>query len=414
MNLDEASGRIAKIGQELLGYERLVSLRVSSLEEDAEDLIRAFAGETENEVAGQVLTLTPYVARVYLDAEYHLSCALFYASPSLFAFLSAVWGVIVFVYEAVKTIIDIFHIKELLVIADILSVIWPEFRKRMNAIYGKISEFSATIGWGADGIMHLLQSTQQGISTLGGLLGKDDSWLEIKGADRAIDAVRRLSDNAHAIARDPGGVLDIVFKAESRWSKFETNEWWTKTFSRIHATAALASSTIIKVSGIIDDMQDLENRLPEFVRKNIPEAIWAGLDWADARIEGTLLPALARFDRTFNEVNAVLEAHRQKAASLVDQLTRPGDVLLGVDKLTEAGRLAQEDKIDDATSRKYERDTDKYELEDAGTIKEFERVAIALKVPFPPPAFLAIEDLPAREIPGIVLEDKETWFVGDF
>jgi len=414
MTPGEVDKRIERLDGCIDEYVGLIESRVLTLEATAESDVRCLRITSENRIGEIEVRLVPYINSLYLSAEYHLTCALFYASPGLFAILAAVWGVIVFVYETVKWIIDILHIKELLVIADILSVIWPAFRTRMNKIYGKISEFSAQIGWGADGVMHLLQATQQGISTLGGFLGKDDSWLEIKGADRAIDAMRRLSDNAYAIERDPGGVLDIIFKAESRWTKFEISEFWQGVSLTIERAADNAINAIGKVNGAITALQDLRNTLPGFIRDNIPQQIWAGIEWVDMQIDDMILPALSRIDRTFNEVNAVLEAHRKKAESLVDQLTRPGDVLLGMDKLTEAGRLLEEDKIDDAASRKYERETDLYEEEDAGIIAEFARISEALEVPAPPPVFLAIEDMPPHMVPGIVLEDRETWFVGDF
>jgi len=414
VSIGEVTERIAKIEEGLMDCTRLAGLRVSSLEADVNHSIQVFKELTENKVAGQVLTLTPHITRMYLDAEYHLACALFYASPALFAILSAIWGVIVFVYNIVKWTIDILHIRELLIIADILKVIWPAFRDRMNAIYAKVSEFSASIGWGADGLLHLIQSAQQGINVLGGLMGKDDSWLRIKGADRVITALQAFSGGSNLIATDPGRLFDIVFGVSTRGTHTDALLWWRKTEQWIQKAADTAEDAIRKVSAAIGSLQDLENRLPAFVRENIPAAIWEGLNRADAMIDGTLLPALSRIDRTFSEVNAVLEAHRKTAASLVDQLTRPGDVLLGVDKLTDAGRLAQENIIDDVTSRKYERDAEDAEIGDGVIIAEFARIAQALEAPAPPPAYLTLEYVPGKIIPGIVLEDRETWFVGDY
>lgn len=402
--LDECFGRVAQTIED----------RVLMLEATAEGGVRAFRELEENRVGEIEVSLIPYVNYLYLSAEYHLTVFWFHASPSFIGILITIWSVIVFVYNAVKWVVDFLHIRELLKIAEILSVIWPEFRYRMNKIYGKISEFSAQIGWGADGLSHMIQAAQSGVNVLGSVLGEKWSWVEIKGADKVVDSMQWLSARAGSIASDPGLVLAQIFYNNNIRTFYEISSWWDKTSAWIDTAAENARKAIVQVSETIDSLQDLENRLPAFVRDNIPQKIWDGLDWADAQIDGTLLPAITKFNKTFDEVNARLDSHRSTAASLVAQLTRPGDVLLGMDKLTAESRLAQEDKIDDAASRKYERDTDKYESEDAGIIAEFARISDALAVPLEPPAFLTIEDMPAHLVPGIVLEDRETWFVGDY
>jgi len=414
VSIEEVTERIAKIEEELLGYERLCGLRVSSLESDVNHSIQVFKELTENKVAGQVLTLTPYVARMYLSAEYHLACALFYASPGLIATLLAIASVINFIYNSVKWVVDFFKIRELIMMSDILKIISPQYRRWIGEVYGKISEFSTKVGMGIDGLAHLVQACQGGISTLGGLMGKDWAWMEAAIGDQCIETAKLINQYTYMIAVNPGQFFDVCFGTLERYKQNDIKNWWTGISEWIQGATDNAEKALVKISGAIGSLQDLENRLPAFVRENIPAAIWEGLNKADAMIDGTLLPALSRIDRTFSEVNAVLEAHRQKAASLVDQLTRPGDVLLGVDKLTDAGRLAQENIIDDVTSRKYERDTDQYEVADAGIIAEFARIEEALKVPAPPPSYLTIEHVPGRKVPGIVLEDRETWFVGDF
>lgn len=414
MSPDEIDTRIDQLNECFGRVAQTIERGVLMLEATAEGGVRAFHRETENRVGSIEVSLIPYVSYQYLSAEYHLACALFYASPGLIVLLIQIFNIIVTIWRTVKVVIDFLHIKELLAIADILSVIWPEFRTRMNKIYGKISEFSAQIGWGADGLAHMIQSAQSGVNVLGGVLGEKWSWVEIKGATKVVDSMQWLSNRATAISSDPGLVLAQIFYNNNIRTFYEVSSWWEKTAAWIETAADNAEKAIMQISERIGDLQELENQLPTFVRDNIPAIILDTLDWVDTQIDGTLLPAITQINRTLSEVNAVLEAHREKAASLVELLTRPGDVLLGIDKLTAENRWAQEDKIDDAASRKYERDTDKDEEEDAGIIAEFARISEALEAPPEPPAFLAIEEMPAHLIPGIVLEDRETWFVGDY
>ncbi|GAJ06996.1 unnamed protein product, partial [marine sediment metagenome] len=230
-----------------------------------------------------------------------------------------------------------------------------------------------------------------------------------KGIDTMMPVLQYLSKASKLISTDPSYVFDIAYRIPSNITFRETRKWWREKAAWIQTAADTAEDAIIKVNDTIDDLQELENKLPAFIRDNIPQLITDKINWLDETIDDTLLPAITKIDRTFDEVNAVMEGHRQTAASLVDQLTMPGDVLLGVDKLTAAGKLGQENIIDDVASRKFNRDTEKAEEGDAVIIEEFERITKALEVPAPPPVFLSIEDMPPSKIPGIVLEEFETW-----
>jgi hypothetical protein len=414
MNSDQSIVHIERLDACIKPYIHLCETRVSLLEENINQHIQSFKEITENKVADQVLSITPYFNYLYLSAEYHLASALFYASPGLWALLIGIWGVLVFIYNAIKWIVDILHIRELLAIADILRIVWPAFRDKYDKILGKISEFSAQIGWGTDGLIHLIQASQSGMNIIRGLTGKSFEWLKIASAEKAIRSLKIVSALSHEIATNPSHVLDTAFGIPNEESSREVMRWWEKTSDWIQDASDNALKAVTQIKDTINDLQDLRNRMPAFVRDNIPKAIWDGIAWSDQMIDGKILPALTKINTTFDSVNAVLEGHRRRTATLVEQLTRPGDVLLAMDKLSEAGRIGQEAKIDDATSRKYERETDRYVVQDASIIAEFKRVATALAAPRPPPVFMTIEEMPPHLIPGIVLEDHETWFVGDY
>jgi len=339
---------------------------------------------------------------------------LFYASPSALAVFLSIASVIVTIYKAVKWFIDFFYIREILKINELMYIIWPKYREWRDNLYRSISEFSDALGLGVDGLIHLVQYGQAGLNILGGLLGKDETWMAGKGVDNMLHVLGYLSKASKLISTDPSYVFDIAYRIPSNITLRETRAWWRDTWSFIEKVSDTALDSIKKVNDIIGDLQELENKLPAFIRDNIPQSIFDSIDWLDDKIDYTLLPALTRIDGTFSEINFVLDAHRSTAIKLIEQLKNPGDILLGVDNFFGSRKELEEDKIDDVASRKYERDTDKYEVEDAGIIAEFERIADALEVPVPPPAFLSIEDMPPGEVPGIVLEDRETWFIGDY
>jgi len=173
---------IARLDDSFTGLVLINERFIGEVELSVTREITAFKGRVEMRVASTVPALTSLLVDLYFDAEYHIMRAYFSPNPGFFAVLAGIWGVIVAVWQGISFVIDFLKIKEILAVANILSIIWPAFREKMNAVYGKIAEFSQQIGWGADGFMHLIQAAQGGVDLLGGLLKKDANWLEIKMA----------------------------------------------------------------------------------------------------------------------------------------------------------------------------------------------------------------------------------------
>ena len=414
MSQEDVTEQIHRLDNSVAAYVSLIDGSIEQIEISIQGEISRTKQISEARIAAILPSLTSLISSIYLDAEYHLQCALWHASPSLIGILSAIWGAIVIVYEAVKWIIEFLHIKELLTLVDIMQIIWPAFREQMQKIYGYISEYSEKIGWGVDGIGHLIQACQGGLDLVGGMLGKDWSWVHFKAADRTVDICQYISDHFLQLMNEPGTLLDFLFGETLTDNHAEVWKWWDKTSKWIEGAVSTAEKAIKDVNDVLEEFQEVQNGLPAFIRDNIPGEIWDGIDWANDKIDETLLPALTKIDKTLVAVNAALEESRLKAHDLAGLIARPGDLLSRIDNLTLESRKLQEMKIDDIASRKYNEDADKYEVEDADIIAEFELIARALEAPLPEPEFMALEESTRHDIikppPGIV----ETWFVVDY
>ena len=74
----------------------------------------------------------------------------------------------------------------------------------------------------------------------------------------------------------------------------------------------------------------------------------------------------------------------------------------------------QESKIDDVASRKYNEDTNKYELDDAALIAELDKTSALFDAGIAPLTFMSLEDTLPGVNPEIIKEPFETWFVGGY
>ena len=358
--------------------------------------------------------LTDYTTAVYLDAEYHLMKAYWHASPSLIVILAAIWGVIRVVYHAVTWLIDFLHIKELIRIAQVLSIIWPDFRKRMEAIYGKVVEFSKQIGWGADGLMHLLQAGQSTVGLVSGWLGRDNFSMGVGLASRAESMLEYTSMFADKIATNPSQFLEYVFNTSATDSYNESKSWWDKTSAWITGIATRTEDNVRKINDVMDQWMAAQNALPSVIRKAIPQAIWDGIAWANDKIDDTILPALTDLQRKIDLVNAQMVNQRTTIRGLQNAIKNPGDLLERINALDAAARKLQEDKVDAVAGASFGAVADEIETASAAEMLPLESVTAALRAPVPEPSFLTLEEKPyiSVALPGETL--RTTWFAGDY
>jgi len=351
---------------------------------------------------------------LYHSANYHYCCAMFHASPGFFAILAAIWGVFKFVYEGVKWIVEILHIRDIIKAAEILSTIWPAFRQKMSEIYGVISEQSQKLGMGIDGLSHLMNSVQGGLNVVGGLTGKSYEWLSVAGVDSSLSALKTLSDYASSIEHNPADLFDTVFGKENQKTRVEVQSWWSDTAKWISNTSEHALNGIKLANNAIDDILELKNDLPKFVIDHIPQKLIEGLEWVDSQIDNTLLPAVSDINKNLQQVNDLLDQYRDKTGVILENINNPGDLLLRMDNLEEKARKIQEQRIDDAAGRLLASQADAIEKDDTDVIKELESISQLLETEVVTPIFMTIEDVPRGTLPEIVAEPFETWFVGDY
>ncbi len=376
---------------------------ISLLESKATLIVALQTDQTNNLIQYIYIKVVSYTLS---DVRHH--------SPQLLATLAAIWGFIVAVYNGVKWVIDFFYIKELLQIAQILSIIWPAFRDKMNKVYTKISEFSEQIGWGADGIIHLIQATQSGLNVVAGLTGKDWRWLNIRWADKAVDTLTTISELSTSIASNPGAILDLIFVGEG-WDAYrETSVFMEKLTGTIDIITEKADDAIKGIGSVIGELTSIQDNMPEAVRKNIPATIWIGLYKADNFINDIILPGLSKLRGLIESLSSRLVISEGNLSSLAKRLANPGSLLSEVDLLSELDKQYQLGLIDDVASRKLASETDSEFLGMADDMKGLTLIDNAMRAPTPSPGFMTLETPEKQALSGIVAEPLETWFINGY
>lgn len=378
------------------------------------DTIKNMQFITEARIIYHNTQLVFYINLLYKRAQYNYLQGMFHASPGLWAMIATIVIFVSNIIIIIKAIIDILHIVEIIQIAELLRLVWPSFRIKYDEIMGKVAEISASLGFGADGLIHLIQSTQGGIALLGGVLGKDDTWSEFKIAEQAINVTQRIASFAHVLERNPSHALISIFREQDWHNKRVIKTWWDKTVDWMSKTTEKAENLVINVNDVIDNLQELENKLPQFIRDNIPNELFTGIRWLDEQIDNTILPAITNISYEFGEINNQLQAQRDKAQMLINNILNPGDLLGNIDQLTGDEKTRQELVIDDITSRIYESETDHIYNSDFEVIAGLKSVLNLASLDLPEIEFLRLE---TTGRPGIIFDEAEKvdgWFVGDY
>lgn len=368
--------------------------------------------EVSLNVSRAEITLTRSIAVLYQSAQYHILRAYFHASPSLWLFLVAIYNVVMVIVNTISIINKILKALTGDSLAFWLDKLSPGFLEIWSNLMNKVSEFSAALGWGVDGVLHLMNTANAGADLWGTITGKSMDSVKVNKYDRTNVLLTSFASKLKSWEKNPGYQISAWAEKASDFDYWEGVNAIRKITGSIVDFGKKAESALGSIGTITSEVLAIRNGMPEFVAKNIPSGIWDGILRVDTAINDRILPALTRIYDKLDEVNAVLEAHRKKAAELADKIAHPGDLLAEIDKLPGYARVEQYGKLDAVTSYTMKTANDAEFAAVEGNLREFALIAEALSKAQAPLPFMELE-MPGRS-PGIVAEPRETWFVGDF
>ena len=356
--------------------------------------------------------LTRVISLIAQDAEYRILNAYHHASPGLFAFLTVIYKFVVKVIEIITVINEFALLLTGENIAYWLDKLIPGFEEAWNDIMNKISEFSAALGWGVDGVQHLMNATHAGADLWGMVTGKEMDTVKMEKYKRTEILMDSYSKALYQWQTNPGAQI-------SKYAEEASERMYWGGYSFIHditdklgSFGDKAEKALTDIGTVTSEVLAIRNDMPDFIAKNIPSAIWDGILRVDSTVNERILPALTAITDRIEELDAVLETYKTKAQELAEKLAHPGDLLSEIDKLPDYARKEQLTKIDSVTSSLLKESNEADFAAAAPDMRAFALVAAALSQPPPPLGFMLLE-LPGRS-PGITAEPRETWFVGDY
>lgn len=359
-------------------------------------------------------TLVRPLAIMAQNSSYHTLRAYFHASPSFIAILGTIWGIIVGIYTVVKWIIKAIELAKALKLDDLLARHWTWFNETREKYRAWVSDLSEAIGWGVDGLLHLMHAVQGFSDVYAGISGKSFKWMEAEWLVKTGNVLGKISQYSHEITENPGRAIELIFQNEMQHSWGLASKWGTDLTRTIDNILDQSKDTFVGLAGVANELASIQEGIPEIIRQNIPVAIWDNLNKFSDVIEDEILPRIRIAEQQVQIANKLFAQHSDRMAGLADQLAHPGTNLLGIDDLPQWARNLEELAIDNVASRKFGEGVDQERYEMQGELDAFALIDEAAKAPIPSPVFMTIESPGRAALHGIVATPQETWFVGGY
>lgn len=411
---ERAEKALATLDEAVNGYTQYLDVYSDTIRPDIRRQCLQLRDEVDIKVTSCEVHIIRTVGVISSDAEYHIASAYFHASPGFIAIILAILQVVKVIIEWIKIINDI-----LVALTDEGVVYWinkliPGFEDAWTNLLNGISDISQKLGWGVDGISHLLNVFDVGADTWGHIMGKSTGAVRIEKIERTQKFLDSLSKNLNKWESNPGVMFDDLLAKVPATANLQA--WSTMWVMKSNITKALVRTEtfLTNISNVSKEISALQDGMPSFIAQHIPQGIWDGLNRFETVIDDAILPALTDVGDRIDAVNAVLEAHRQKAEALAESLNNPGDLLERIEALSEQARLIQAGKLDKYAGEMLSKTTGDMVAGFAEEDRILDALHELMSVPTPEPSFMGLELASGAAHPEIIVEPHESWFVGDY
>jgi len=405
LTINRASSHVAS-------YKQLTDSSVTALKQAVRDDCARFREEISLRVSRIEIVIIKETVTLVDDADYHLLRAYFHASPSLWAIIIAIVGFIKLVIEIINIINTVLQVITGQTLAYWLDFIIPGFEAAWRDIMNKVSQFSALLGWGVDGVHHLLNIRNASVDLWGMVTGKELDTVKVEKYYRTANLLNSYSDYLALWQANPGAQIASWAETGSESRFWEGADKIRGIVDKIGVFGDKVTVALESIGTISNELLAMRNDMPAFVANNIPQALWDTVSWTEHLVIDRVIPFANRLSGRIDELDAMLEAQQAKAEALADKIAHPGDMLAEIANLPGYARDDQLFKIDSVTSSLMSAQNIANFAAVEGDLRAFALTAKALETPPPALSFMELE-LPERP-GGVVTRFAPGWQVGDF
>lgn len=414
MTYEQIDDTVNNVNSNLVDMITTQQNNVASVVSQVDDYYNTVKIEEDLRVKLIQIQIGNYILTKEVNAQYHYLKAAIDPDPGFIAIILGVVKIVNAVINAVKFVLNSKIFQVLIAIHKILSSVWPEYRKAVLDVMGKVSDLSKQIGMGADGLAHLMNAASAGVGIINGLFGKDIGILQQDAFTRYATTLNHISSFAKNIENDPAGMIEWIARLGQEQEQSEVSRWWDGVSKFINDGINEVADNVAQVATVTTELQKAVDSMPQFVIDNIPSWIPDGLYDINSMINEDINPAIIQLRQTTISITNTIQQFQVNIRGLQNGLLNPGVTLLRVDDLDAVEKQRQLGMIDDVTSRDFVTGNAATTAAMTDTYSALDTIVNGLKAPTPQPPEFNLENIPGHELPGIKVEPHETWMVGGY
>lgn len=402
------------IGAALSAVMSVVTAVVAAIATAVSAAIAAVAGAIAAVVSATVITAIKIGA--FIAAKVAAMATAIYTQVSATVSLVAhtVSSYVGAIAKGFQAFLNAIHFKTIMAIHNIAFIVSEKYRRFMDRIFRRISKVSEALNLGPHFLNLALRNARAVVLSASTILGRPYDIAEVTWIYNLNGFLEKFNRHIGAYRNHP----ERIFRDIDKWLIKDSVNLEGSAMQTVYLTVeGIINGTKALAEDIIrlqDDTERFIADLPENMRERIQEHTGPIMEKFNYHVQEVYAPRLALLDSVMSEVKDGLALNQGEIGSVVDRLTRPGDLLIDIDGLSDTDRRAQEEKIASVAFRPLNRDAEESARLTDGVSAELAKLAAALRIERPPPEWKT----PEVEIPGrpadTPVEPRKTWFVGDY
>jgi hypothetical protein len=318
------------------------------------------------------------------------------------------------VFTAAKTFAEAIHLKTIIAVHRIAYFASEDYRQMMNEVFRKIRNASEAMGLGPYFINLALQNARTIVLDVSAMMGRKFDLGNVVWFKTMKGWMEVLEEKAEHYIQEPGALIEDIFDIILKDTINAGASEQQGLFKWVEGAAKVINNTVKDLDTIRKDLMKLINDLPKEIREEIYDEIGGVIHDVNDFFEED-------FPRYKDHVYGIIEAIngdqnslQSRVGGIVDRISKPGDLLEGVDALDSWDRRRQEEKINDVANRQSWRESDELAGEAEHSFQRLARLADALEREFEPPDYHVPEQKKPTQPPGEQSSGPDTWYVGDY
>lgn len=313
------------------------------------------------------------------------------------------------------TFSEFVHLKAILAIHNIATVVSPEYNKMVSDFYKTIAEWSYSFGAGALGVASIIQNTRTLVFDVSSTFGMSYDMCELVWINDLAAISQLLGEKASEYSRKPEQLI-LDLQEEIQRPKIEAKQGFLgSVYGSLEGTINLLDTTASHLEILANDVFRLFDELPDWVETDWTEDIVESSSEVIEYIESQFDTEIKALKDYINTVWGAFVPIQTLSRENQTYIQNPGNLLKNTKLLVEPNKSDQYQKIYEESNQQLISDLPNVEKDIEKSYKRLESIEDALQNQPPLKTVLPTEmqglSYPVGSKPT---KKKTSWFVGDY